>query len=66
MAFTDDLSPVVGESARLPGYHTCIATTGFTLSPLMARMLAEHMSSGAPLPAGFSPDRASNHQPATA
>jgi len=58
MAFTDDLSPVVGESARQPGYHTCIATTGFTLSPLMARLLAEHMSSGAPLPAGFSPDRA--------
>jgi glycine/D-amino acid oxidase-like deaminating enzyme len=57
MAFTDDLSPVVGESALQPGYHTCIATTGFTLSPLMARLLAEHMSSGTPLPAGFSPDR---------
>jgi len=57
MAFTDDLSPVVGESALQPGYHTCIATTGFTLSPLMARLLAEHMSTGAPLPAGFSPDR---------
>ena len=58
MAFTDDLSPVVGESLLQPGYHTCIATTGFTLSPLMARLLAEHMSSGAPLPAGFAPDRA--------
>jgi glycine/D-amino acid oxidase-like deaminating enzyme len=64
MAFTDDLSPIVGESARVPGYHTCIATTGFTLGPLMARLLAEHMSSGAPLPAGFSPDRASANQPA--
>jgi len=65
MAFTDDLSPIVGESARQPGYHTCIATTGFTLSPLMARLLAENMSSGAPLPPGFSPDRASTPQPAT-
>jgi glycine/D-amino acid oxidase-like deaminating enzyme len=65
MAFTDDLSPVVGESTRRPGYHMCIATTGFTLSPLMARLLAEHMSAGAPLPAGFSPDRLSTHQPAT-
>jgi sarcosine oxidase, subunit beta len=62
MAFTDDLSPVVGESSLQPGYHTCIATTGFTLSPLMARLLAEHMSSGAPLPAGFAPDRAIVHQ----
>jgi hypothetical protein len=43
----------------------CIATTGFTLSPLMARLLAEHMSAGAPLPGGFSPDRLSTHQPAT-
>jgi sarcosine oxidase, subunit beta len=65
MAFTDDLSPIIGESSRLPGYHTCIATTGFTLSPLMARLLAEHMSTGATLPAGFSPDRASTYQPAT-
>jgi len=66
MAFTDDLSPVVGESALQPGYHTCIATTGFTLSPLMARLLAEHMSSGTRLPAGFSPDRAAvQPQPTT-
>lgn len=59
MAFTDDLSPIVGESARLPGYFTCIATTGFTLSPLMARLLAEHMTDPAsrPLPAAYSPDR---------
>lgn len=62
MAFTDDLSPVVGESALQPGYYTCIATTGFTLSPLMARLLAEHMSAGAPLPAGFSPERGAAQQ----
>ena len=59
MAFTDDLSPIVGETARLPGYHALIATTGFTLGPLMARLLAEHMASPIPrpLPPAFSPDR---------
>jgi glycine/D-amino acid oxidase-like deaminating enzyme len=46
MAFTDDLAPIVGESARLPGFHTLIATTGFTLSPLMAQLLAEELASG--------------------
>ena len=50
MAFTDDLSPIVGETARVPGYHVLLATTGFTLSPLMARMLAESMSSPRPRP----------------
>jgi glycine/D-amino acid oxidase-like deaminating enzyme len=67
MAFTDDLSPVVGESTRVPGYFTCIATTGFTLGPLMARMLAEHMTSAPgrlPLPPEFSPDRGAGREPA--
>jgi glycine/D-amino acid oxidase-like deaminating enzyme len=36
----------VGESSRLPGYHTLISTTGFTLSPLMAQLLAEEMATG--------------------
>jgi glycine/D-amino acid oxidase-like deaminating enzyme len=57
MAFTDDLQPVVGEVASLPGYFTFIATTGFTLSPLIARMLAAHMSGHATLPPEYSPDR---------
>jgi sarcosine oxidase, subunit beta len=59
MAFTDDLSPIVGETARLPGYHALIATTGFTLGPLMARLLAEHMSAPTPhsLPPAFAVDR---------
>jgi glycine/D-amino acid oxidase-like deaminating enzyme len=62
MAFTDDLAPIVGETARLPGYHALIATTGFTLGPLMARLLAEHMASSdpRPLPPAFSADRASH------
>ena len=46
MAFTNDLAPIVGESPRLPGYHTLMATTGFTLGPLMARLLAETMATG--------------------
>jgi glycine/D-amino acid oxidase-like deaminating enzyme len=61
MPFTDDLSPVVGESTAVPGYHVCLATTGFTLMPLLARMLAEHMAAGTPLPPSFSPDRRSSH-----
>jgi len=67
MAFTDDLSPVVGESRQVPGYFTCVATTGFTLGPLLARMLAEQMTSAgerSPLSAEFSPDRAPARAPA--
>ena len=66
IAFTDDLAPIVGETARLPGYHACVASTGFTLSPLMARLLAESMSSRrrpASLPEAFWPDRPSPNQP---
>jgi glycine/D-amino acid oxidase-like deaminating enzyme len=65
MAFTDDLAPIVGETARLRGYHLLIATTGFTLGPLMARLLAEQLASPdpRPLPQAFSADRSS--QPVT-
>ena len=61
MPFTDDGAPVVGESSIVPGYYVCLATTGFTLMPLLARMLAEHIASGTPLPPSFSPDRRSSH-----
>ena len=58
MAFTDDLAPIVGESRRLGGYHTLIATTGFTLSPLMARLLAESMATGHDtIPPAYAVDR---------
>jgi glycine/D-amino acid oxidase-like deaminating enzyme len=58
MAFTDDLAPIVGESWRLPGYHILIATTGFTLSPLMARLLAETMATGRNMiPSAYAVDR---------
>jgi glycine/D-amino acid oxidase-like deaminating enzyme len=58
MAFTDDLAPMVGESRLFPGYHTLLATTGFTLSPLMARLLAETMATGhSPIPPAYAVDR---------
>jgi glycine/D-amino acid oxidase-like deaminating enzyme len=57
MAFTYDLSPVIGETAQLPGYHLLVATTGFTLGPYMARLLAAHLATGTSLPPQFSPDR---------
>jgi glycine/D-amino acid oxidase-like deaminating enzyme len=58
MAFTADLAPIVGESGRVPGFHTLIATTGFTLGPLMAQLLAESMASGRDtIPAAYAVDR---------
>jgi sarcosine oxidase, subunit beta len=62
MAFTQDFSPVAGEHRALPGYFTCVVTTGFTLGPLMSRLLAEQMTEpGAhtQFPPSFSPDRTS-------
>jgi glycine/D-amino acid oxidase-like deaminating enzyme len=67
IAFTEDLSPLVGESHLVPGYFTCMATTGFTLGPLMARMLAETIvtpTAASPLPREFAPDRAPDSVPA--
>jgi sarcosine oxidase, subunit beta len=59
MAFMDDLSPIVGESSQVPGYHVCIANTGFTLGPMMAGLLAEAMVSGnsSGISPDYSPDR---------
>jgi len=65
MAFTDDLAPIVGDSALLPGFYTLIATTGFTLSPLLAQLLAEELATGrSAIPAEYSVDRVSA-QPTT-
>jgi glycine/D-amino acid oxidase-like deaminating enzyme len=58
MAFTADLAPIVGESERVRGFHTLVATTGFTLSPLMAQLLAESMATGrATIPPEYAVDR---------
>jgi glycine/D-amino acid oxidase-like deaminating enzyme len=61
IVFTDDFSPVVGESALVPGFHACVSSTGFTFSPLLARRLAEQMvapASSSPFPDRYSLDRA--------
>ena len=62
IVFTDDISPIVGESTLVPGYHACIASTGFTFSPMFARQLAEQMIAPAdsqPFPERYSLDRGS-------
>ncbi|WP_378144016.1 FAD-dependent oxidoreductase [Cnuibacter sp. UC19_7] len=61
IAFTDDLSPIVGESQAVPGYYACVSTTGFTFTPIFARQLAEQIVSRTqttPFPERFSLDRA--------
>lgn len=45
IVFTDDFSPIVGESALVPGFHACVSSTGFTFGPVFARQLAEQMLS---------------------
>ena len=58
MAFTDDAAPIVGESVRVPGFHVLIATTGFTLGPLLAQLLAEELSAGTgAIPPEYAVDR---------
>ena len=62
IAFTDDLSPIVGESRLVPGYFACVSTTGFTFSPIFARRLAEQLldegATASPFSDRFSLDRA--------
>jgi glycine/D-amino acid oxidase-like deaminating enzyme len=66
MAFTNDLAPMVGESTRVPGYHSLMVTTGFTLGPAMASLLADAMATGeSAIPPEYSPDRAAAHPTAT-
>jgi glycine/D-amino acid oxidase-like deaminating enzyme len=60
MGWTRDVSPIVGESTRVPGYHViAIFSSGYTMTPILARALAAQMTTpGAPpLPAAYSPDR---------
>jgi sarcosine oxidase, subunit beta len=55
IVFTDDFSPVVGESTLVPGFHACVSSTGFTFGPVFARQLAEQML--APGSTSIFPDR---------
>jgi len=66
IAWTDDISPIVGESRRVPGYHVIVVgSSGYTLSPILARMLAEQMTGGGVLSAEYSPDRGPAVAPAS-
>src|SRR5262245_52849085 len=56
IAWTHDVSPIVGEASE--GFFTIVVgSSGYTLSPLFARMLAEQMTGGPSLPAVYSPER---------
>ena len=56
IAWTHDVSPIVGESRE--GFFTIVVgSSGYTLSPLFARMLAEQMTGGPRAPAEYSPER---------
>ena len=42
----------------MPGLHTIVVgSSGYTLSPLFARMLAEQLTGGESLPLEYSPER---------
>lgn len=59
-AYTTDFKPILGESKRVPGYHVAMVPTGFTLGPMVSRMLAEYMTSKTHtnnIPEEFSVDR---------
>ncbi|MBN9608394.1 MAG: hypothetical protein BGO26_19830 [Actinobacteria bacterium 69-20] len=63
IVFTDDFSPIVGESEQVPGFFACVASTGFTFSPLLARQLAERMldpATASGFPQRYSLDRVSH------
>lgn len=59
-AYTKDFAPIVGESSIIPGFHVVMAPTGFTLGPMVAKLLAESMTSHSTntlIPLAFSTDR---------
>jgi len=65
--WSDDVSPVAGVSRRVPGFHAIVVgSSGYTMTPILARMLAERMVDPAlaPLPDEYSPDRSPVRPPA--
>jgi glycine/D-amino acid oxidase-like deaminating enzyme len=59
-AYTKDFAPIVGESSIVPGFHVAMAPTGFTLGPMVAKLLAESMTSPTAkdlIPSTYSTDR---------
>ncbi len=63
IVFTNDFSPIVGESAWVPGFFACVSSTGFTFSPMFAAQLAQMMvlpHDSPPFPERYSLDRATS------
>jgi hypothetical protein len=57
-AWMPDVSPILGESVRVPGMSTCVVgSSGYTVTPVFAAMLVESLRHSEPLPAIYSPDR---------
>jgi glycine/D-amino acid oxidase-like deaminating enzyme len=58
-AWMHDVSPIVGDCARVPGLSALVVgSSGYTMTPVFAEMLVEHLVAGSPLPVAYSPDRA--------
>ena len=58
-AWMHDVSPILGDCARVPGLSAIVAgSSGYTMTPVFAEMLVEHLVDGTPLPVAYSPDRA--------
>lgn len=57
-AWMHDVSPLLGEHARVPGLSTIVVgSSGYTMTPVFAEMLIEHLVHGTAPPTAYSPDR---------
>jgi glycine/D-amino acid oxidase-like deaminating enzyme len=58
-AWMHDVSPILGDCARVPGLSAIVVgSSGYTMTPVFAEMLVAHLVNGTPLPVAYSPDRA--------
>ena len=58
-AWMHDVSPLLGDHARVPGVSTIVVgSSGYTMTPVFAEMLVDHLTTGAALSPAYSPDRA--------
>jgi glycine/D-amino acid oxidase-like deaminating enzyme len=49
--------PIFGADARVPGLHHAVTFNGWTLGPVVGRLVAEGIRGGKGAPAAFSPNR---------
>jgi glycine/D-amino acid oxidase-like deaminating enzyme len=58
-AWMHDVSPILGDCARVPGMSTIVVgSSGYTMTPVFAEMLIDHLTAGTALSEAYSPDRA--------